>query len=270
MAGPDAEQAIEELYRTHGLGLVRFALLLVGDQPTAEDVVQEAFIGLYRGWHRVQDPGNVLAYLRSSVLNGCRSALRNRGRRLALQQRAALHDPPVWSAAAVVVTIGATIAVPRLVTQPPGAAPAPTTSTSLGTTSPPFFVVNRIDSLEVRSATTGRILGTVNPPDKQDGEALSPDGRTMYILNTTRDSHDGWLGLGLYAYSTATGERLRTLHIWKNVDSVSPFLTTGGDKALVWDPPQGPIREVDLATGATRPFTQLPINGNDSFVDIGW
>ena len=103
MAGPDAEQAIEELYRTHGLGLVRFALLLVGDQPTAEDVVQEAFIGLYRGWHRVQDPGNVLAYLRSSVLNGCRSALRSRGRRLALQQRAAWHDPPVWSAEAAVI-----------------------------------------------------------------------------------------------------------------------------------------------------------------------
>lgn len=29
-----------------------------------------------------------------------------------------------------------------------------------------------------------------------DGEALSPDGKTMYILNTTHDSHDGWLGLG--------------------------------------------------------------------------
>jgi hypothetical protein len=36
MAGPDAEQAIEDLYRTHGLGLVRFALLLVGDQHTAD------------------------------------------------------------------------------------------------------------------------------------------------------------------------------------------------------------------------------------------
>src|SRR5205085_10145715 len=50
-----AAQALEDLYRAHALGLIRFALMLVGDQTTAEDVVQEAFLGLYRGWHRVRD-----------------------------------------------------------------------------------------------------------------------------------------------------------------------------------------------------------------------
>jgi RNA polymerase sigma-70 factor (sigma-E family) len=92
-----AAQAIDDLYRAHAVGLVRFALMLVGDQTTAEDVVQEAFLGLYRGWHRVRDPGSVLGYLRTAVLNGCRTV--QRGRRRARLLRVP-HDPPVWSAEA--------------------------------------------------------------------------------------------------------------------------------------------------------------------------
>jgi RNA polymerase sigma factor (sigma-70 family) len=101
-----AGEAIEGLYREHGLGLVRLAVMLTGDQPTAEDVVQEAFIGLYRGWHRVRDQrdqATVLAYLRTAVVNGARSALRSRGRRNALLIKAARHDPPVWSAEAAAI-----------------------------------------------------------------------------------------------------------------------------------------------------------------------
>jgi RNA polymerase sigma-70 factor (sigma-E family) len=99
-AGPTTEpaaQALDGLYRAHALGLVRFALLLVGDQTTAEDVVQEAFLGLYQGWHRIRDPGNVLGYLRTAVLNGCRSVQRSRRRARLLR---VVHDPPVWSAEA--------------------------------------------------------------------------------------------------------------------------------------------------------------------------
>jgi DNA-directed RNA polymerase specialized sigma24 family protein len=92
-----AAQAVDDLYRAHALGLVRFALMLVGDQGTAEDVVQEAFLGLYRGWHRVRDPGNLLAYLRTAVLNGCRTVQRSRGRARLLR---VTHDPPAWSAEA--------------------------------------------------------------------------------------------------------------------------------------------------------------------------
>jgi RNA polymerase sigma-70 factor (sigma-E family) len=64
---------IEDLYREHALGLVRFALLLTGDRATAEDVVQDAFLGLHRHWDQVRDPGRVLAYLRTAVVNGSRS-----------------------------------------------------------------------------------------------------------------------------------------------------------------------------------------------------
>lgn len=102
-SGATAAEAIEDLYRAHGLGLVGLAVMLVGDQPTAEDVVQEAFLSLYRGWHRVRDQAAVLPYLRTSVVNGARSALRGRGRRNALLLRAAQHDPPVWSAEAAAI-----------------------------------------------------------------------------------------------------------------------------------------------------------------------
>jgi RNA polymerase sigma-70 factor (sigma-E family) len=74
-------QQVTALYQAHALGLVRLAVLMVGDQSTAEDVVQDAFLGLYRRWPALKDPERALAYARSSVLNGSRMALRARFRR---------------------------------------------------------------------------------------------------------------------------------------------------------------------------------------------
>ena len=90
-------QLVDELYRGHALRLTRTALLLVGDRPSAEDVVQEAFLGLFRGLGRLSDPDRAVAYLRASVLNGCRSVLRSRKR---ARLRKVTHDPAVWSAEA--------------------------------------------------------------------------------------------------------------------------------------------------------------------------
>ncbi len=59
--------------------------------------MQDAFLGLYRAWHRLNDPGNGGGYLRVAVVNGCRSALRRRNRARLLRVQ---HDPPVWSAEA--------------------------------------------------------------------------------------------------------------------------------------------------------------------------
>ena len=75
-----SEQLVDELYRGQALRLTRMALLLVGDQSSAEDVVQDAFLGLFRGLDRLNDPSRAVAYLRVSVLNGCRSVLRGRQR----------------------------------------------------------------------------------------------------------------------------------------------------------------------------------------------
>jgi RNA polymerase sigma factor (sigma-70 family) len=68
--------AVTDLFREHHLELVRLALVIVGDQETAEDVVQDAFERLYYGWNRLREPSNALAYARSSVINGCRPVMR--------------------------------------------------------------------------------------------------------------------------------------------------------------------------------------------------
>lgn len=91
-----AADLVSELFEGHAVRLIRTAVLLVGDQSSAEDVVQDAFVGLYRAAGRLEDPGNAVAYLRASVINGCRSVLRSRKR--AGLRAAAMHDPPVWSA----------------------------------------------------------------------------------------------------------------------------------------------------------------------------
>jgi RNA polymerase sigma factor (sigma-70 family) len=74
--GGDAIAAVTDLFRQHHLELVRLALVMVGDLATAEDVVQDAFERLHRGWRGLRQPSSGLAYVRSSVLNGCRSVHR--------------------------------------------------------------------------------------------------------------------------------------------------------------------------------------------------
>jgi RNA polymerase sigma-70 factor (sigma-E family) len=78
---PAASQ-VTALYAAHATGLVRLAMLMLADQSSAEDVVQDAFFGLYRRWDSLTDPGRALSYVRSSVLNGCRDLLRKQSRRV--------------------------------------------------------------------------------------------------------------------------------------------------------------------------------------------
>jgi RNA polymerase sigma-70 factor (sigma-E family) len=73
---------VTALYQAYATGLVRLAMLMLADQQAAEDVVQDAFLGLYRRWGTLVDPGKALVYVRSSVLNGCRTVLRKRSPRL--------------------------------------------------------------------------------------------------------------------------------------------------------------------------------------------
>jgi RNA polymerase sigma-70 factor (sigma-E family) len=96
-SSPSAAAAVTELYAGHALGLVRLAVLLVGDRASAEDIVQDAFLGLYRRWDQLTDTSAPLAYLRVSVLNGCRTALRRRSR---LTSAAFTEPPPAESAEA--------------------------------------------------------------------------------------------------------------------------------------------------------------------------
>lgn len=66
------------LYEEQFLPLVRLATLLTGRVEVARDLVQDAFVQLHVRWTTVRDP---LAYVRRSVVNGCRSHHRARWRR---------------------------------------------------------------------------------------------------------------------------------------------------------------------------------------------
>ena len=65
--------AFEVLYQRHWTPLVRLAFLMTGSRELAEDVVQDAFVGLQRAWSTVDLPP---AYLRRSVVNGVRGQMR--------------------------------------------------------------------------------------------------------------------------------------------------------------------------------------------------
>ncbi len=96
-ARAEAAQAVTALYEAHAVGLIRLAVVMLGDRPAAEDVVQEAFCGLYRRWGQLADPAKALGYVRSSTLNGCRSELRHR-LRAGRRDRQAPAEMPAASA----------------------------------------------------------------------------------------------------------------------------------------------------------------------------
>lgn len=73
-----ADEALEQLYAAHWRQLVRLSVLLVRDLGTAEEVVQDAFVAVHARWPRLRDPDRALAYLRQTVVNRSRSALRHR------------------------------------------------------------------------------------------------------------------------------------------------------------------------------------------------
>jgi RNA polymerase sigma-70 factor (sigma-E family) len=74
----DADQPVARLYALHHQSLVRLAAVLVRDTPTAEEVVQDAFVAMHGAWHRLGNTENALSYLRQAVVNRSRSVLRHR------------------------------------------------------------------------------------------------------------------------------------------------------------------------------------------------
>jgi RNA polymerase sigma-70 factor (sigma-E family) len=75
---PPSGTGLESVHQEEYASLVRLAALVLGDAGLAEQVVQDAFVRLYVRWggrRRIERPG---AYLRNSVLNGCRSQLRRK------------------------------------------------------------------------------------------------------------------------------------------------------------------------------------------------
>jgi len=92
-AGVDG--TLTALHREHYRSLVKLASILVDDVGTSEEIVQDAFVSVFRSSTRVRDEAKLPAYLRSAVLNGARTHLRKRE----VRQRLRVVDDRVASSA---------------------------------------------------------------------------------------------------------------------------------------------------------------------------
>ena len=63
---PTGTTDLESLFRAHATALLRLAVVLTGDRPLAEELVQEAFVRMPHAGTRT---GAELAYLRRTVIN---------------------------------------------------------------------------------------------------------------------------------------------------------------------------------------------------------
>ena len=90
-----AASGFEHVYKAHYLRMVRVAHMITGSNEAAEDVVQDAFVALYRRFDSLGDPAG---YLYRSVVNGCRA--RERHRRV-VERRRHLTVPPDAVAAGI-------------------------------------------------------------------------------------------------------------------------------------------------------------------------
>jgi RNA polymerase sigma factor (sigma-70 family) len=71
-------QDLALIFRQHHGTLVRLAMFMVHDLPTAEDVIQDVFARIQARPAPRFEPGGELAYLRVCVINACRSVHRRR------------------------------------------------------------------------------------------------------------------------------------------------------------------------------------------------
>lgn len=78
---------VTRLFAAERVPMVHLATLLVGSPAIAEELVQDAFVAVTRRWEDLDRPG---AYLRTSVVNKCASALRRRA--VEDRYRASVHE----------------------------------------------------------------------------------------------------------------------------------------------------------------------------------
>jgi RNA polymerase sigma-70 factor (sigma-E family) len=82
--------AFGEFYAAEYPRMVRVALLVTGSSETAQDVVQDSFVGVWRRWDQLRDPAG---YLYRSVVNGCRSHHRRATREQKVRALTGLDRP---------------------------------------------------------------------------------------------------------------------------------------------------------------------------------
>jgi len=77
VSGSDSEwpAGLLGLYATHWVAMVRLARLLTAADAASEEIVQDAFLRVRAKWATIDTPP---AYLRATVVNGCRNHQRRR------------------------------------------------------------------------------------------------------------------------------------------------------------------------------------------------
>lgn len=110
-----AEEAVTRLFASQYRPLVRLGALLLHDDGQAEEIVQDAFVALHRLWARVRDPDKAVAYLRRTVVNRARSAMRHRGvvERFLRRQAPPLTEPSAESGVLLAETHAEVLAAVR-------------------------------------------------------------------------------------------------------------------------------------------------------------
>jgi RNA polymerase sigma factor (sigma-70 family) len=100
--------SFDDLYRAYYTRLVVLARLMTGAMAVTEEIVQDAFVQLYRNWASVEYP---VTYVRIAVVNGCRSYGRRRAREH--RHRVADVEPVVFDAGAIAVREALQVLTPR-------------------------------------------------------------------------------------------------------------------------------------------------------------
>jgi RNA polymerase sigma-70 factor (sigma-E family) len=72
------ELDVGQFFASQWRSSVRLAVLLVDDRPSAEDVVQDAFVSLHRHRDGLEDEAAALRYLRATIVYRSRSVIRRR------------------------------------------------------------------------------------------------------------------------------------------------------------------------------------------------
>ena len=83
---------VDTLFHRHYAALLRLAVVMLGSREAAEDAVQDAFVALHRNHRALRDPAAAESYLRSAVINRCRSWVRRQVTQRAARPLMLLRD----------------------------------------------------------------------------------------------------------------------------------------------------------------------------------